>query len=273
MATDPTPNSIGGKQLLAQVSLTPAEGKRMIAKAIAHMAVVKDAMENGTIVITTGTTDAYVLEELLGKPIKEKGLFTAGVVTGEGLEMTEPKLRGDPHIIQKGKSRSVKLPEILETLKTMGPGDIFVKGANAIDPFGAAGILLGGEGGGTIGAAWGYLTANGITTIIPAGLEKLVPINIHDAVHRMGQKKIDVSLDVKCGMMVVSGYIITEMEAFKELFGIEVLPIGGGGIDGAEGAKIFLLDGEDEFVKEAVEAVKAIRGELRLTSKTLKSKS
>jgi hypothetical protein len=89
----------------------------------------------------------------------------------------------------------------------------------------------------------------------------------------MGQKKIDVSLDVKCGMMVVSGYIITEMEAFKELFGIEVLPIGGGGIDGAEGAKIFLLDGEDEFVKEAVEAVKAIRGELRLTSKTLKSKS
>jgi len=258
--------------LLAQVSLTPAEGKRLIAKAIAHMAVVKDARENGTIIVTTGTTDAYVLEELLGKPIKEKGLFTAGVVTAEGLEITEAKLRGDSQIIQKGKSRSVKTPEIIETLKGMGPGDIFIKGANAIDPFGAAGILLGGEGGGTIGAAWGYLTANGVITIIPAGLEKLVPINIHDAVNRMGQKKIDVSLDVKCGMMVISGFIITEMEAFKELFGVDVLPIGGGGIDGAEGAKHFLLDGDEEYVKEAVEAVKAVKGEPKLTTKVIKQK-
>lgn len=259
--------------MLAQVALTPAEGKRLIAKAIAHMAVVKDAYENGIIIISTGTTDAYVLEEILGKPIKEKGLFTSGVVTMQGLELTEPKLRSDPHIIEKGKVRTAKLPEIVEVLKGMGPNDIFIKGANAIDPFGAAGILLGGDGGGTIGAAWGYLTANGIITIIPAGLEKLVPINIHDAVNRMGQKKIDVSIDIKCGMMVVSGYIITEMEAFKELYGVEVLPIGGGGIDGAEGAKIFLLDGDDEFVKEAIEMVKSIKGEPRLSTKVMKPKS
>ncbi|MCX6649150.1 MAG: hypothetical protein NTV61_07150, partial [Candidatus Bathyarchaeota archaeon] len=59
---------------------------------------------------------------------------------------------------------------------------------------------------------------------------------------------------------------------FKELFGIEVVPIGGGGIDGAEGAKIFLLDGDDDAVKEAVALVKSIRGEPKLTTRTIKQK-
>jgi len=62
------------------------------------------------------------------------------------------------------------------------------------------------------------------------------------------------------------------MEAFKELFNIDVVPIGGGGIDGAEGSKIFLLDGEDEAVREAVEIVKSIRGEPKLTTRTIKQK-
>jgi len=258
--------------LLAEVVLTPAEGKRLIAKAIAHMPIVQLAKENGTIIIATSTTNAYVLEELLGNEIKDKGMFTAGVVTKDGLQITETKGRYDHHVIQKKKVKTIKVPELADILKDMGPGDIFIKGANAIDPFGQAGVLLGGIGGGTIGAAWGYLTSNGITTIIAAGLEKLVPINLADAINRLGIKKVDLALDVKCGMMVISGYIITEMEAFKELYGIDVVPIGGGGIDGAEGSKIFLLDGEDEVVKEAVEMVKAIRGESKLTTRTIKQK-
>ncbi len=236
------------------------------------MPIIQQAMENGTIIVATSTTNGYVLEELLGKEIKEKGMHTAGVVTKDGLQITEAKGRGDHAVIQKGKVKTAKVPELADYLKDMGPGDVFIKGANAIDPFGQAGILLGGAGGGTIGAVWGYLTSNGITTIIAAGLEKLVPINLTDAVNRMGINKVDIALDVKCGMMVVGGYIITEMEAFKELFGVEVVPIGGGGIDGAEGCKIFLLDGEDEAIKEAVEAVKKIRGEPKLTTRTIKQK-
>jgi len=257
--------------LLAEVVLTPAEGKRLIAKAIAHMPIVQMAKENGTIIVCTSTTNSYVLEELTGKEIKDKGMFTAGVVTKEGLQITEAKGRHDPWVIEKGKARTTKLSEFPDILKGMGPDDIFIKGANAIDPFGQAGILLGGVGGGTIGASWGYLTSNGVTTIIPAGLEKLVP-NLADAINRIGINKIDVALDVKCGMMIISGYIITEMEAFKELFGVEVVPIGGGGIDGAEGSKIFLLDGEDDPVKEAVALVKSIRGEPKLTTRIIKQK-
>ena len=250
--------------------LTPSEGKRLIAKAIAHMPIVLNAKDNGTIIIATSTTNAYVVEEITGKEVKDKGMFTAGVVTKDGLQITEAKGRYDHHIIEKGKVRTAKVPELPDVLKNMGPGDVFIKGANAIDPFGQAGILLGGSGGGTIGTAWGYLTSNGITTIIAAGLEKLVPINLSDVVNRLGINKVDVALDTKCGMMVINGYIITEMEAFKELFGIDVVPIGGGGIDGAEGCKLFLLDGEDESVKEALLLVKKIKGEPKLTTRVIK---
>jgi hypothetical protein len=254
--------------LLAQIVLTPAEGKRLIAKAIAHMDIVQEAMKEGIVVVCTSTTDAYVLEELTGKEVKDKGMFTAGVVTREGLLITEAKGRYDHHVFEKGKVKALKTQELPPILAKMGPSDVFIKGANAIDPFGAAGVLLGGAGGGTIGAAWGYLTSNGVTTIIAAGLEKLVPISLTDVVARMGMKKVDYAMGVKCGMMVVQGAVITEMEAFKELFGVDIIPIGGGGIDGGEGSKIFLLDGEDEAVKAAIELAKSIKGEPQLKTRT-----
>ncbi len=39
------------------------------------------AYKNGTVIIATSTTNAYVAEELMGKEIPDKGMFTAGVVT------------------------------------------------------------------------------------------------------------------------------------------------------------------------------------------------
>ena len=67
--------------MLAQITLTPAEGKRLIAKAIACLDQVQKAYKEGMVVIATSTTCAYVAEELLQKEIKNKGMFTAGVVT------------------------------------------------------------------------------------------------------------------------------------------------------------------------------------------------
>ncbi|MCJ7637312.1 MAG: hypothetical protein MUO21_07465, partial [Nitrososphaeraceae archaeon] len=181
--------------------------------------------------------------------------------------LTEPKIRLDPYVIEKGRIRNIKSSELSEIASKMGPTDVFIKGANAIDPFGAAGILLGSMGGGTIGAAWGYLISNGVTTVIPVGLEKLVPISLDGIVSRVGKNRVDIALDTKCGMMVIQGAVITEMEAFKELFGVEVLPIVGGGIDGAEGCKIFLLEGSDDAVEAAIKLIKKIKGEPKLKTK------
>jgi len=152
-------------------------------------------------------------------------------------------------------------------LAGMGPSDVFIKGANAIDPFGQAGILLGGAGGGTIGNSWGHITANGITTIIAAGLEKLVPVSLADIAPKTGIEAMDLSLGMPVGMMVVGGIIVTEMEAFSLLADAEAYPIAGGGIGGGEGSRTFLIEGMEENVKAAYDLVCSVKGEPSLETR------
>ena len=249
----------------AQVTLTPAEGKRLIAKAISCMDSVQKAYREGTLIIATSTTTAYVAEELMGKEIN-KGMFTAGVVTKEGASITKADGRYKHYVFEKGALKECTTPELVPYLARMGPDDVMIKGANAIDPFGAAGILLAGSGGGTIGTAWGHLIRNGAQLIIAAGLEKLVPGPLDGVAPMMGTEAIDKAMGWKCGMMVVQGQIITEMEAMKLLFGVDVIPVAGGGIDGAEGCKIFLLWGPAENVELAFEVLSEIKGEPKLST-------
>jgi hypothetical protein len=255
--------------LKAQVLLTPAEGKRIIAKAISNMETVQKAYEEGILIIATSTTTAYIAEELMGKKIPNKGMFTAGVVTKNGLHLTQSEGRYKHHVLEKGELKELDTPEIIPYLDKMGPKDMIIKGANAIDPFGAAGIFLAGKGGGTIGTAWGYIVKNGIQLIVAAGLEKLVPISLTDYISQMGTEVIDFAHGRKCGMMVVHSQIITEMEAMKFLFGIDVVLIGGGGIDGAEGCKIFLLNGPKDNVELAIEILEKVKGEQNLSTKVM----
>ena len=249
----------------AQVTLTPAEGKRLIAKAISCMDSVQNAYKEGILIIATSTTTAYVAEELMGKEIN-KGMFTAGVVTKEGASITKADGRYKHYVFDKGVLKECTTPELVPYLARMGPDDVMIKGANAIDPFGAAGILLAGSGGGTIGTAWGHLIRNGAQLIIAAGLEKLVPGPLDGVAPMMGTEVIDKAMGWKCGMMVVQGQIITEMEAMKLLFGVDVIPVAGGGIDGAEGCKIFLLWGPSENVELAFEVLSEIKGEPKLST-------
>jgi len=258
--------NFGGSILLLQVSLTPSEGKRLIGMSVAQMDVVQHALREGVIVVATSTTTGYVLEELLKKEIPDKGLFTAGVVTARGCCITDPEKRHGHRVIRRGEVSEVGTPGLPEVLARMGPDDVFVKGANAIDPFGQAGILLGGVGGGTIGRSWGYIAANGITPIIAVGLEKLVPVSLSDAAAKTGIGSVDRSLGMAVGMMVVTGNIVTEMEALKMLTGVDAIPIGSGGIGGGEGSKTFVLEGPEENVQVAYDLVCSINGEPALST-------
>ena len=253
-----------------QLTLTPAEGKRLIAKAVAGMENVQYAYKNGTLILATSTTNAYVAEELMGKEIPDKGMFTAGVVTKDGGGITVADDRYNHYVFVGGELTECTTPQLVPYLAKMGSDDVFIKGANAIDPFGAAGILLHGGGGGTIGTAWGHITRNGIQCIIPVGLEKLVPVNLLDAAMKLGANVIDKAMGWPCGMMVIHGQVITEMEAFNLLFGVEAIPVAGGGIDGGEGCKVFLLEGPNENAEAAYEYVASIKGEPKLTTKLMK---
>ncbi len=49
---------------MKQFLITPAAGKRLIAKTLANHPAIKKALKNGTLVIVAGTTNGYVAEEI-----------------------------------------------------------------------------------------------------------------------------------------------------------------------------------------------------------------
>ncbi|NPV54031.1 MAG: hypothetical protein HPY71_10965 [Firmicutes bacterium] len=243
-------------------TLTPAESKRLIARAVARMPEVREAFESGRVIIAGGTTNAFVAEELLGVKL-EKGRYTAGVITKGRLAITPVEHRLPVFALKGG--RPVEGPwESL--LKEFGPDDVFIKGANAIDMEGNAGILVGGASGGTIGTALPVISAKGAHLIMPVGLEKLVP-SVIDAARLMGLDKFGYVTGTPCGMIpVVNGTIVTEVEAFAILGNACATHVASGGVDGCEGACSFVVEGEDKDMEAVVELVKSIKGEPPISS-------
>jgi hypothetical protein len=72
----------GTKQISALVILNPAESRRLLAKAVVRCSAVKNAWENGTIIIGRGITNAFVSEELFDITIASKAAQTIGIVAG-----------------------------------------------------------------------------------------------------------------------------------------------------------------------------------------------
>jgi hypothetical protein len=52
--------------MIRQYPLTPAAGKRLIAKGLAAHPWVTEVLRTGRLVIVAGTTNGYVAEDILG---------------------------------------------------------------------------------------------------------------------------------------------------------------------------------------------------------------
>jgi hypothetical protein len=57
--------------MTSQFFLTPAAGKRLIAKAVLERPDVSTALKSGTVVVIMGSTNAYVANELLKRAGRE----------------------------------------------------------------------------------------------------------------------------------------------------------------------------------------------------------
>ncbi|MGC8936490.1 MAG: hypothetical protein ACP5KV_03900 [Candidatus Methanomethylicaceae archaeon] len=100
--------------------------------------------------------------------------------------------------------------------------------------------------------------------IVPVSLEKLIPYPIADIITKVGNRKFRYSMSLPVGMMPIPGEVVTEVEAFNILFGCECFPIGGGGINGGEGSRCYLLEGER--LEEAWEDIIKIKGEAKVVA-------
>ena len=241
----------------ALFTLTPAESKRLIAKAVVKMPEVRKAMAEGYLLIGRGSTNAYIAEELLGKPI-EKERYMAGQIIRGVLCALDQANRGRPISFHKGEVIEVEPGTLIDKL---GPGDVVLKGGNAVDPEGCVGVVMASPVGGTMGQFYMAAKAQGITMIFSVGLEKLIP-SVPEAARMGGRLTLGRTVGARVGMACVAdGIVITEMEALEELFGVEAIHFASGGYGGAEGSVSLIVDGPDEEVNACLDFIEGIKGE------------
>lgn len=232
----------------ALFTLTPAESKRLIGKAMAVLPEIRQAKEKGYLLVGRGSTNAYILEEIMGKQVN-KERYVAGQVVKGVLCVLGAGDRIQPISFYKGEVLAVEPGSLLDKL---GPGDILLKGANAIDATGNVGIAMGGPTGGTIGQFYMAMKARGLQIIYPVGLEKLVP-SVETAAAYGGILRIGKSIGTRVGMAcIVGGRTFTEINAIESLFGIAAVHFASGGWGGAEGAVTLVVEGPDEQVEKCV---------------------
>lgn len=239
-------------------SLTVQESKLLISKAVCELEEVKSAMKEGCVIVARGTTNAYVASQLAEVSV-DKGAFSAGIITEGRPCATSDEARVDEFIFVNGRLSDVKWTEKIKEFKR---GDVFIKGANAIDSEGNCGVLLGHNFGGTMGASMHILTSRGSQIVVPVSLEKLVP-SVEEACCDLGIDNLDYSLGMPCGMMMMpkSAIVVTELEALEILFDVRATHVASGGIDGSEGSVVLSIVGEESDVKRAFDYILSIKGE------------
>ncbi len=240
----------------AIVVLTHSECKRLIAKGIAQLPEVKEALESHRIFVSRGSTTAYILEELLGEPIKKQH-YVAGQMTGDketlyrfGSLKAEKRLK--EIVIDKGVKREVD--NFQEALLEFKPGDLIFKGGNTLGIDGVAGVYMAHPMGGTIGGILPIALARGIEIIVPISLSRSVEDSVWELSQIMGNQTIDkeYAMGLPIGIMPIPGEVFTELEAFDVLHPeVNVFHIGSSGVGTGEGSLHFLFIGEDEKVKVA----------------------
>jgi len=236
-------------------TLIPKESKRLIAKAVAVLPEVQHAKKQGRLVIGLGSTNAYIINELFGKNLDPEH-FVAGWITEGELKVQPQENRPKGMVFIKGKPVEM---EAEDAVKDFTADDVVIKGANAIDVSGVAGVLLGSEVGGTVGKVIGVLAARGSHLIIAVGLEKLIP-SVTTAVEMLGIHRIDCALGKKVGMMPLSfGEIVTEVDALEILFGITAFHVASGGVLGSEGAVTIAIEGDKPEVEAAMVLIRSIK--------------
>jgi hypothetical protein len=253
----------GSKKIAALVTLNPPESRRLLAKAVVALPEVQNAWKNGMIIIARGITSAYISEELFGISVEPKAGQTVGMVVNGRTDANSGPPPCTWHVIRKGKV--VENADSNVEIRDFGPDDVFIKGANAIDREGNAGIMTSSLKGGTWGMFTPIVTSRGSQLIIAAGLEKMVP-SVMEACNHSGIYYYKYSLGLPAKLVpAITGKLVTEIQALAVLAGVKAVHICSGGVGGSEGAVVLALEGDETHVEKAFELVKSIKGEPPVT--------
>jgi len=249
----------GADKIAALVTLRPAASRRLIAKATVELPEVKNAMKKGIIIIARGITAAYVSEEMFNITVEPKSFQTAGLIVNSATNANTSPPPCTMHVIRDGKV--VENADSNKEILDFGPKDVMIKGANAIDRDGNAGIMASSVKGGTWGMFTPILTGRNSQLIITAGLEKLVP-SVWEACEHSGiyYYKYSMGLPAKLSPAICPK-VVTEIEALGVLCGVKAYHVCSGGVGGSEGAVTLSVEGVEANVKKALELVNSLKNE------------
>lgn len=242
---------------LTTVRLTVSESKRLIAKGIAANQEVRERLQNGMVIITLGTTNTYIAEELTGLQAP-RGSFVTGRIFPTGKEdFAKALTRCSEIVLLKGKKTNLTYAE---ALARMDEKDIVLKGANMLNyAKRQAAVCVGAPDGGTVAKLRKYTDQGKGRWIVPIGLEKETTQDLFEM-----QRLVNESLCRAKGTVrlnATQGNVYTEIEAIKEFADIDVFVTAKGGIDGAEGGVSLLLCGTMEEVEKASNVIEQVIGE------------
>ena len=240
---------------IAQITLTVEESKKLIAMAVGVHPKVKETIEQGSILFKGGSTVSLVSKVITGNYLRLCGITTErGTVVNMGTETSSP------HVALYKKGEFINIDEtFLEDVLKIGEKDLIICGANAIDCYGNAAMMMGSLGGGDTPYAFSTWYGEGVPVIIPVGLEKLIPTNINKIIKMTGRRKKEYSMGMSVGLMPVIGDIITEVEAINLLTGLEAVPIAAGGLGGGKGSITLDVKGEKTELYDLMELILKIK--------------
>jgi hypothetical protein len=246
------------KIVQAQIVLTVSESKRLIAKAVAQMPIVKEALRNGMVIVAKGTTNTYVAEEILGKKIPHGAYVLGSTYPEKGQKRLRRAESISEVVLVNGKLRDDL--SLTDAVKKLKPGDVVIKGANALDyRNNIAAVIVGSSNAGTTGKILPYVGARKAHLVIPVGLEKQVAGSPIDIVRKM-QEPVE-SLNRIPTMFLLTGHIVTELEALNLLADVSAFQAAAGGIGGAEGSVRIVCRGPGKNVQNALALAQQIQGE------------
>lgn len=242
---------------LSTVRLTVSESKRLIAKGIAANKEVQQRLRDGIVIITLGTTNTYIAEELAGLQAP-RGSFVTGRIYPTSKKDFASGIERRPEIVLiQGKVTDISYAD---ALKRMTPEDIVFKGANMLHyAKRQAAVCAGAPDGGTVARLRTYTDQGKGRWIVPIGLEKETTQDLFEM-----QRLVNGSTNREKGTVrlnATQGNVYTEIEAIREFADVDVFVTAKGGVDGAEGGVSLLLCGEKGEVEKAKEIVKQVIGE------------
>ncbi len=256
----------------ATLSLTPALSKRVIARAVAALPEVRRAFSHGRVLISAGSTTAHVYLALTGgwsdEPLACGMISSKGTCIGRDMN-TFLSQKGHARFWFFEKGQRINSDDLGAVLESLDDGDVFIKGANALDQQGRVGVLLGVESGGILGHSYGYLMSRGVNLVLPVGLEKMVLGSIDRTAREMGTRKVDLTMGMPVGLMPINGKRICEIEALSLLAGVEVFHAASGGLAGAEGSVLLLIKGSQPQVESAIKLFRELKGDKRYDALTV----